>query len=182
LRVARAVQCPTVVLPPIFIVMLAVTYSLSLFATVKLLDFYNTKNSVAVAIAAGIALALVGGVMPLFPSVGLLCLFVFYYDLGLGRGLCAMILMMIITMIVGNIVIDMASSVDATEASTLAAVAAAGAGAGVWIRRRRRTELPTARVVAHAPTPAPPPLECPPLPEPPPLTRGPLPDEPRFLA
>jgi hypothetical protein len=83
-------------------------FSITLWAGIKLVDRYNSRNSIAVAAIIGGVFGLVAPAMPIFffalPLIALLYLLVNYYELGLIRSVAVVIAMFAANMAVGALV------------------------------------------------------------------------------
>jgi len=82
-------------------------YGIGLWGSIKLLDHYNTRNSLAMALAVGLLFALIvpwlGLLFSVLPLMGLLFLLVFYYQLGYLHAFLVIVLQAVILYIAGEL-------------------------------------------------------------------------------
>ena len=116
-------------------------YGFSTWASIKIIDRYNTRNTMGAACAVGI---MFGGVVPFagmllgfLPLAGLLMVLVAYYDLGFVRSFLTVIVMGIVLNGVGSVLwSDDSVITDDTTAIIWGAVFAAGLIATYVLRKR----------------------------------------------
>ncbi len=84
-----------------------VLYGMGLWGSVKILDRYNTRNSMVVALVVGLLFALImpwmGLLFAVLPLMGLLFLLVFYYQLGYLHAFLVIVLQGVILYIAGEL-------------------------------------------------------------------------------
>lgn len=104
----------------------ALLYGFSMWGSIKILDRYNTRNTLSLAMFLGTILAVV---MPVFgmlfvalPVVGLLFILVFVYDLGYGRGLLVIILEALLLYIANIVLTDLVGDAEGGNAAAWLAV------------------------------------------------------------
>jgi hypothetical protein len=128
-------------------------YGFGLWGAIKIIDRYNTTNSLALAMVIGAVLAVV---MPVFglvfvamPLAGLLFVLVFAYDLGYGRGALVIALEALLLYIAGVILTDLIGDTSSTTNLILWLLVVLGTAATVWAVSRGAHQTAAAALEAR---------------------------------
>lgn len=125
---------------PVLMLALATLYAFTTWASIKIIDRYNTRNTMGAAIACGVVFGTIipfaGMLFAMIPLVGLMFVFVIYYDLGFIRAVVTIIVMGIMLHVLGTILVDTLGQLDDSTAGIWGGVFVAGI-IGAYVLRKK---------------------------------------------